>query len=261
MRIPWKIRFIMGQLNWSTLRKVSQILRKPSRYYGSLVDLALRKNVQRPWRFVFRDGNQMKVSHFMSSYIFREIFIDKCYDEALEALSIGAPRILEIGGNTGFFTLRAKALIPNARITSYEPEPSNYMAFLDLINENNLLDVVVHCEAMGAKDGIITLHLNDKNIGGHSTVKSFDSGRAEAVPMISLDRLLEDHPYFDLVKLDCEGAEYDILKSIQAEHAAKLPKLVFETDGSEARKKALFDHLESLGYQIRASSSLYIAEL
>lgn len=61
--------------------------------------------------------------------------------------------------------------------------------------------------------------------------------------------------------LDCEGAEYDILKSIQAEHAAKLPKLVFETDGPEARKKALFDHLESLGYQIRTSSSLYIAEL
>jgi len=143
---------MLGQLNWSTYRKASQILRKPSRYYGSLLDLAFRKNVQRPWRFVFRDGNQMKVSHFMSSYIFREIFIDKCYDEALEALSIGAPRILEIGGNTGFFTLRAKALIPNARI--------------------------------------ITLHLNDKNIGGHSTVKSFDSGRAETVPMISLDRPL-----------------------------------------------------------------------
>jgi len=69
----------------------------------------------------------------MSSYIFREIFIDECYDEALQSITTDFPYILEIGGNTGLFALRSKTLYPKAHIHSFEPEAQNYSAFKSLI--------------------------------------------------------------------------------------------------------------------------------
>ncbi len=78
MIIPWKVIFLLHQLTWSTYKKTSDVLLSPLTYYGSLVDLARNKELTAPWTFNLKTGSTVNIRHFMSSYIFREIFIDEC---------------------------------------------------------------------------------------------------------------------------------------------------------------------------------------
>ena len=261
MIIPWKVNFLLQQLTWSTYKKTNDVMLSPLTYYGSLVDLARNKRITAPWTFNLKTGSTVNIKHFMSSYIFREIFIDECYDEALQSITTDFPYILEIGGNTGLFALRAKTLYPKARIHSFEPEAQNYSAFKSLIQKNELEDVYVYKEAVGSESGLINLHLNDKNVGGHSTENTFAGNRIETVAMVSILDVLEEHLIFDLVKIDCEGAEYQILMTLEPKHTGQVPKIIFETINEGAKTRNLFAHLTSIGYTIRPSHNLFIAEV
>lgn len=260
MNIPWKMTFMANQMRWSTYAKVSAILDSPVEYYRSLLVLAFAPSFNDPWYYALKNGFRVRIPHFMSGYIFREIFIDQCYDEALGLITVDTPRILEIGGNTGLFALRAKELFPQSYIKSYEPEGKNFLAFINLVMENNLQNVDVKRAAIGKSEGLATLFINRKNIGGHSTVFKTRGAEVQTVPVMTMKMALEDQDRFDLVKMDCEGAEIEILLSLREEMVNKIPLIVFETTESEQRTRFVFKHLESLGYRIQKSNNLFIAD-
>ena len=117
MKIPWKLSFTLSSINSSTYSSISNVISNPFTYYLSLVLNGVNDFYQ--FKFNFKTGHELLIKRFMSTYIFTELFIHKCYDEALESLHSSSPRLLEVGGNTGMFSLRTKLLYPNARILSY----------------------------------------------------------------------------------------------------------------------------------------------
>jgi len=250
---------MLHQISWSTYRKTAEILSSPMMYYASLIALARNSKPQSFWTFTLTSGKQIKINHFMSSYIFNEIFVEQCYDEALGLIKTDYPQILDIGANTGMFVLRAKSMFPKAHIVAFEPELDNAKSFRTLVSENELDNVELHEAAIGNIDGFTTLYLNEKNIGGHSIVKSFGSNQAQTVPLKSIHSLLEEHLVFDLVKIDVEGAEYEILMALEPRHVPQLPLITFETQLPMFRRKRLFAHLKSLGYHTIPSGKVYIA--
>jgi len=261
MILPWKLEFLLHQLRWSNYRKTSAILSSPLVYYASLIALAKNSKRVSPWTFTLKSGKEIKINHFMSSYNFNEIFVEKRYDEAFGLIKTDFPKILDIGANTGLFVLRVKSLFPLANVVAYEPERRNIEHLQALIQENELDHVKLHKEAIGNTDGLATLHYNDKNIGGHSVVKSFGTNQAQTVPIKHIHKLLEEHLVFDLVKIDVEGAEFEILMALEPRHVPQLPLIIFETELPMFRKKRLFAHLISLGYHVRPSKKVYIAEI
>jgi hypothetical protein len=61
------------------------------------------------------------------------------------------------------------------------------------------------------------------------------------------------------LKLDCEGAELEIIASINKEMAARIENILFEPTPSLYNVNELIEHLERIGYGVSRHKGLYLA--
>lgn len=110
--------------------------------------------------------------------------------------------VLDIGANLGFFALAARRRFPEAKIHSYEP------------NEELKPYLEAHCSAagadhflaaVGASPGRVNLDKHGDTL--HSVSRECEDGLTTQVAFADAVSRLGT---VDLVKLDCEGAEWDI---------------------------------------------------
>lgn len=137
-------------------------------------------------------------------YEFINIFYNDCY--GLKAIEGKVSNILDIGGNMGYFALAARSHFPDARIHSYEPNPSIQE---HLLNNTNSLSIDIYPEAIGAGAGFVDLK---KVTGGslYSTSVPSESGKIKMTAMATAVARLGGT--VDLLKMDCEGAEWGLFE-------------------------------------------------
>jgi len=260
--MSWRLNWTMQQFaDIQMLRRNRELLHNPTAYYRSLFLKMVPGLYRRPIPFKLREGSFIiPVSSFMTAYIYKEIFAEADYDLPLE---VSDPGILDIGANTGLFTLRMKQLYPNAQIACFEPEPSNFAQLQSLLRENNLQGVKVYKKAIGAETKTTTLFVHPKNIGGHSLTKQEGDWTGIEVELLSLEGALQELPggVCHLMKLDCEGAEYEIIRGMDASLANRIRCIVFEGSGQLYDVKELHQHLKTLGYRLEPRHGLTVARL
>ena len=154
------------------------------------------------------------INHGPTPYeLYEDIFVNHVYDFVADRPD---PRILDCGGNIGMSALYFKHLYPQARIVSFEPDPSILGFLHENIEHNGLKDVEIVNAALAAQEGTITLssdggvasHLEGYRPEGSSTEWiSFD------VPCVKLSGYL-DEPV-DFMKMNIEGAEYEVLSECE----------------------------------------------
>ena len=130
---------------------------------------------------------------------------------------------VDIGANLGIASIILAKQNPNSVIYSFEPCKKTYNILINNIKLNNLNNVKAYNLAV-TKPGIEKLKLykhflhsganttyGNNNIDSHT---SFKSGYEE-VECISFDDIIKNNNIdsIELLKIDCEGAEYDILYS------------------------------------------------
>lgn len=117
-----------------------------------------------------------------------------------------APRtVLDLGASIGASALRYRQLYPDARIICVEASPT-----LIPVLEHNTRSVgaeVVHA-AVAGENGEVHFAAAAQSWGG-TTVSAASDGQTVAVPAVALDELIERYKP-DLVKIDVEGAEYEV---------------------------------------------------
>ena len=134
---------------------------------------------------------------------FHRIFIDDCY--GLMAINQPIRTVLDIGANAGLFSLAARHRFRNATIHAYEPNSS---ALEQLKWNTSNYQVSTFGEAVGACTGTVSLIAGENSL--HSVAKRLDHG---AIPQIAFgDAIGRLGQRIDLLKLDCEGAEWEILE-------------------------------------------------
>ena len=191
-------------------------------------------------------------------YIYKEIFVDCCYDMIFDG---PAPLILDIGANSGLFALRLKQLYPSAKIACYEPYPPNFAQLENTIAVNCLDGVTPLQKAVGPKPGRAKLFIHRRNMGGHSfyaaEAHNTDHVDVEVIDVPSILGHLQQR--VDLLKLDCEGAEFDILMNLAAPDARQIRRVIVETTSGLYDVDQLNAQMSSLGYQyqLRNGLSLY----
>ena len=135
---------------------------------------------------------------------FIEVFLGDDYGLEIIADQDGAAirRVLDVGANVGWFALAARSHFPGAAIHAYEP---NAAAVAFLRRNTEALGVVAHSEAIGASAGRVSLTIpHGKSVHAHTA----DGGD---IPQVALVDALARLGGADLVKLDCEGAEWPLL--------------------------------------------------
>ena len=118
--------------------------------------------------------------------------------------------IIDIGAHIGLFTLYASQYCKNGTIFCFEPMDENYDLLVDNITQNNLKNVKLFKSAVSKSESTITIYRN-KDDAGHGMFRF--TSHALKVDSISLKKIIDENSInqCNLIKIDCEGAEYDIL--------------------------------------------------
>lgn len=113
--------------------------------------------------------------------------------------------VLDIGGHIGSFT--RYALHRGAgRVVAYEPEPDNFRMLR--INTEGY-PVTIHNKAVTGDGRNVTLNVKvNGHTGGHSIITQSKNRTPITVPSESFKEIMNQvNP--EVVKIDCEGAEYE----------------------------------------------------
>lgn len=134
---------------------------------------------------------------------FVEIFLDDCY--RLHELPNDVQNILDIGCHVGLFSIAARDRWPRAVIHAYEP---NSALRYHLENHATQLGVSVFWEAVGLVSASVTLVPNADSV----QTRSIETDHGEVAQVSFNKAVTRLGGRVDLVKLDCEGAEWAIFQ-------------------------------------------------
>jgi FkbM family methyltransferase len=208
--------------------------------------------------FRFRNGYNITVARKMLGP-FRECFFDDVYLKHLSATNFPEqPVILDIGANVGFFALYFFYRFPLATIHSFEPMPFCQGIIEKYIQQHPGLKWKLHRYGIWNTTG--SLELFTDSTDNFSTISgvNFSSERQQkiTVEVKALNELYEERVFdkIDLLKLDCEGAEYSILFNMPDYVLDKIERLAIETHVSTDGDKASLEQFLILkGFHLNES--------
>lgn len=170
--------------------------------------------------------------------------------------------VIDLGAHIGDFTVFIAQKFPTAHVVACEPSEET----LELLRKNCELNGVLSRvriipAAVMDKNGIVTLHEDPSNTGGHSIYKSFGNTTRE-VPAYTLEEIISRYTQgtVDLLKIDVEGAEYPILFSTSTRvfHTIHRIYLEFHDHFYESyRGEDLKKFLETMGYTVTLKPALF----
>jgi len=205
--------------------------------------------------FFFKDGTQISITeHKEDLQVLFSIFFHKVYGEIEKGQTI-----MDIGGNFGSFTLFA-AQQPDTRIFTFEPSPVNFELLEKNVKSNSFPgNVTLVKKAVSSGRGTVKMATNR---GGYSTIVSHhqendsrDNDIFEEVETITLTDAFNENgiEFCDLMKIDCEGSEYDILYSASKDIFSKIGEIRMECDeidNDRRNPEAMIKFLEEKGFKV-----------
>ena len=163
--------------------------------------------------------------------------------------------VIDVGANIGSFTLLAASIVGvNGRVYAFEPVGETFARLERNISLNRMGNVVPCREAIGGKEGSITINTHEKSAYASATVKFEHTSAAETARCSTVQGTIERYGLerVDFLKVDCEGGEYEIFRSMTPSTASKIGQIAMEvhpTDGES--EDALEAALRDLGFSVR----------
>ena len=161
----------------------------------------------------------------------------------------------DIGANKGSFIYWLSSWCRNGRVIAFEPQPELARRLETVCRVLKLDNVRVEAKAAYSRSGNQDLFVPRGHQPGASLNRKAAEGESFetlSVPVVSLDEYFGEHDRVALLKIDAEGAEFEILKGAERILRQHAPLLVFECENRHLTRGSVSDvfaYLEDLGYQ------------
>lgn len=144
-------------------------------------------------------------------HTYQDIFVNEIYKFKS---ATDKPVIIDCGANIGLSVLYFKLRYPHASIEAFEPDVSNFEILSQNCNENRLSDVHLNKAAVWTLNGTISFsaseseasHITEENTSGDTPVAA-----------VRLAEILQRHEITHFLKMDIEGAEWNVVTDIANE--------------------------------------------
>ncbi|WP_192350916.1 FkbM family methyltransferase [Algoriphagus sp. Y33] len=157
-------------------------------------------------------GNPFRFHHAASFAVtYKELFQDELYKFNPAISENGV--ILDCGANMGLSVLYFSLHYPNHQIIAFEPDETIFEILQENVRNFNLSNVTLHRKAVWTEEAELTFH-SDGGMGG--TIDHIYQDTNESITKVNAVPLadwLTDK--VDFLKIDIEGAEYEVLESCQ----------------------------------------------
>lgn len=177
-----------------------------------------------------KSGLRFRVRGAMDIWSVKETFLDRFYERFGFSLGEGWT-ILDIGAGIGDFTLFAAAGHPRNTVYAFEPFPQSFELLEENLRFNRVATVQAFQQAIGGQSGELALDLSgDEPLQIQSRAATSQAAQTLTVPCLSLADAFSHLTLerCDLLKLDCEGAEYDILFNAPDDVLRRVDRIVME---------------------------------
>ena len=161
--------------------------------------------------------------------------------------------IIDIGAHIGLFSLLVSQLCKTGKILSFEPISENFDLLVSNLKLNHVNNVLPFNLAVSKNLGRLELFLNNDQSAHSIFSKNLKSISVEST---SLQKIFDENKISSckLLKLDCEGAEYEIIDSLPPECFDKIQNMAIEyhlADTKPELVKNLIAKIKNAGFKIK----------
>jgi len=243
-----------GEIN--TLGNIELSFYKNDHYFGNL-----RLNFPGENKIIV-NGNEVVYRNINKEIysVFWEVFINDEYNKFPDISIEKGDVVLDIGGNYGLFalySLREGA----SKVYSVEPVDEAYSVLTKLSNKFPIEPINLAITDDGEDVEMILdnftpaknclMKYNDMFLNGGDKIKVKSNTINQLIGTIK--------EKVNLIKIDCEGCEYDIFKSINDNVLKEIPKLIVESH-SEETTEFIVNKLKSNGFEYKLSGNIIYAK-
>jgi len=220
-----------------TLARISRIparIRRDALLFGTLENW--REAWAAEWRRVplqeirLRNGVILRAPETIDlAFLFHETWVRQVYNPRGYEIRNGNT-VIDIGANVGVFGAYAASRGPGVKVFAYEPFPENVKWLRRNVEDSGLKNVEIRAQAVASVSGARTLHVDPEKWIMHHLMSDSSEESGISVDCTTLDEIMstEQIARCDLLKLDCEGSEYEILQSARPETLNRIRRMVGE---------------------------------
>lgn len=169
--------------------------------------------------------------------------------------------VVDIGAGLGDFTILAAKNCPAGQVFAYEPLEDSFNLLQHNLSLNQITNVSPFRQATAAENGLMfpVADMTESVSTRLEKAEVIEGEMSAYIPVITLGEILERLPNqrCHLMKIDCEGCEFDLLLNSPPELLARIERLTIEThDGYSSYSTAhLAAYLQHHGFTIRQESN------
>lgn len=176
---------------------------------------------------IFDKFGEMKVRYWDSDLrVFYQIFIEENYYFFPNGFNPNV--IVDLGANVGYSALWYRKYFPQAKIIALEPEVKNFKILKENINSKSGISVLK--KAIWYKDEVLYLK-NPKALSWSFEISKLKVMNSQRIEGITINTLMDQFGIdkIDLLKIDIEGAEYDLFSNEPMDWLDKIGSIMIET--------------------------------
>ena len=181
---------------------------------------------------------------------FANVWLNKEY-ENIGFLIESDELVIDIGAHIGLFTIYASQFCKNGKIVCCEPIKKNFDLLKENVSMNNLSNIILYNNAITDKNDKVKIYLN--NDAAANSIYG-DGENYEEVNTLSLSKILDENMNEKIcLKLDCEGAEYQIINNTPDRYFEKIFKICLEyhiINNDRNQIKKMKKRLSVLNYEL-----------
>lgn len=198
----------------------------------------------------FRNGLKLRVNDALDTSSISVIFFKKEYGIVADNTIV-----FDIGANRGYFSMYAAGTTKNTKIFAFEPIKNTFNSVVEHIEMNGFNDRITAInKGVAGTDGIRTFAITS-SIATSMVFEVNEPTEVQSITCVSLKSIMDEYTIdrIDLIKMDCEGAEYEIFYTTPDDYLAKIDEIRMEyhyINDAQQNVEALIDFMGHKNFNV-----------